>query len=227
MKPCKDHGRKGNKGGYSYGTLNGKRVGRHVMALIRATGELPNGRVARHTCDNSRCIEPTHLIWGTHKDNLADMLERGRGNFAHGLRAGKSVFTEEQVRDIRSTYKPYDKERGAAALARKYGVSNNAILLAARGDTYKDVDGPGFGRYRKLTTREAQIRTLETQLKDSKALSTEMSKAAWTVGFAAGKANQPEPAYTYREVGVWDPDGRKFRTYREESLDGKAMYIKE
>jgi hypothetical protein len=48
---------------------------------------------------------------------------------------------------------------------------------------------------------QAQIRTLETQLKDATA--------------------------QYREAGVWDPDGRKFKTYRVENLDGKAMYIKE
>jgi hypothetical protein len=30
---------------------------------------------------------------------------------------------------------------------------------------------------------------------------------------------------TYREVGVWDTDGRKFRTYAKENLNGKAMYV--
>lgn len=29
----------------------------------------------------------------------------------------------------------------------------------------------------------------------------------------------------YREVGVWEPDGRKFKTYAKENLNGKAMYV--
>ena len=31
----------------------------------------------------------------------------------------------------------------------------------------------------------------------------------------------------YREAGVWEPDGKKFMTYRNENLNGKAMYVKE
>ncbi|SAL59310.1 hypothetical protein AWB71_03267 [Caballeronia peredens] len=31
----------------------------------------------------------------------------------------------------------------------------------------------------------------------------------------------------YREAGVWEPDGSKFKTYREENLNGKAMFVRE
>lgn len=38
----------------------------------------------------------------------------------------------------------------------------------------------------------------------------------------------PEKSQTgYREAGVWEPDGSKFTTYRNENLNGKAMYLKE
>ena len=30
---------------------------------------------------------------------------------------------------------------------------------------------------------------------------------------------------TYREAGVWAPDGSKFMTYRPENLNGRAMYV--
>jgi len=32
---------------------------------------------------------------------------------------------------------------------------------------------------------------------------------------------------TYREVGVWAPDGSKFRTYRAENLNGRAMFVRD
>jgi hypothetical protein len=31
----------------------------------------------------------------------------------------------------------------------------------------------------------------------------------------------------FREVGVWEPDGSKFKTYRKENLNGIAMYVRE
>ncbi|MDR5797458.1 hypothetical protein QCE49_29085 [Caballeronia sp. LZ008] len=31
----------------------------------------------------------------------------------------------------------------------------------------------------------------------------------------------------FREAGVWEPDGSKFRTYRRESLNGRPMYVRE
>lgn len=38
--------------------------------------------LVRHTCDVRACLEPTHLIAGTHLDNARDREERGR----HGKR---------------------------------------------------------------------------------------------------------------------------------------------
>jgi hypothetical protein len=32
---------------------------------------------------------------------------------------------------------------------------------------------------------------------------------------------------SYREVGVWEPDGSKFKTYAKENLNGKAMFLLE
>jgi hypothetical protein len=41
-----------------------------------------------------------------------------------------------------------------------------------------------------------------------------------------GELEEAPSRQEYREVGVWEPDGSKFKTYREENLDGVAMFVK-
>lgn len=48
-------------------------------------------------------------------------------------------LTEDEVRFIRSNYKPRSKEYGARALSKKYGLSHSEISRMARGISYKDV----------------------------------------------------------------------------------------
>lgn len=36
------------------------------------------GQVVRHSCDNPKCINPSHLILGTPIENVQDRVERGR-----------------------------------------------------------------------------------------------------------------------------------------------------
>jgi hypothetical protein len=43
-------------------------------------GQIPTGKVVRHKCDVSCCINPFHLEVGTQKDNAKDASRRGRLN---------------------------------------------------------------------------------------------------------------------------------------------------
>ncbi len=53
-----------------------QRVNRFMYETFK--GPIPEGLVVRHTCDVSMCVNPDHLIVGTHKQNAADRDSRGR-----------------------------------------------------------------------------------------------------------------------------------------------------
>jgi hypothetical protein len=44
----------------------------------RIRGPVPKGVVLRHKCDSRLCMNPNHLEPGTPKDNVDDMMARGR-----------------------------------------------------------------------------------------------------------------------------------------------------
>lgn len=89
--------------GYGYARLIGarKHTTAHRVAYMLATGRpIPRGLLVRHSCDTPPCVFPGHLLLGTHRDNVADRVERGRSRSGHTGPLPGNASTVRPVADL-------------------------------------------------------------------------------------------------------------------------------
>lgn len=110
--------------------LRGRKLRAHRVAFELAYGPIPPGLHILHRCDNPGCVNPGHLLLGTHQDNMADMTAKQR--HAHGERQPTRKLSRHQVRAIRWLAK--HDPAPLAQLAGEFGVatSNISIILSRR-----------------------------------------------------------------------------------------------
>lgn len=129
-RDCMDHGctKSLDRFGYARKWYRGKLRYAHRIVYALANGldvDSITGIIIRHTCDNPRCINPQHLVAGSQKDNMLDMVLRNKQ--AVGERAARHKLTVEEVNHIRTVYTPRHPKYSAKALAALYNVSPTQI----------------------------------------------------------------------------------------------------
>ncbi|MFJ0492812.1 HNH endonuclease signature motif containing protein [Citrobacter werkmanii] len=103
--------------GYGQIRLNYKNLRANRASFMVFKGEIPDGMVIRHTCDNKLCINPDHLILGSCKQNSEDMVSRDRQ--AKGIKNGRCKLSEDTVREIKKSTLSCSKT------AEKFGISKS------------------------------------------------------------------------------------------------------
>ena len=98
--PCLEWQAFRNKG-YGVFRVSSSRVDlAHRVAWEIAHGCVPGGMGVLHRCDNPACVNADHLFLGTQRDNVADMLAKGRRGIFVGSANGRAKLTELDVRRV-------------------------------------------------------------------------------------------------------------------------------
>ena len=119
-----------DKRGYGRFTIRSDKWAAHRWSYQQFTGESVEGAFVCHACDNPSCVNPDHLFLGTHADNMADMVSKGRQQ--HGETHRRAKLTTEQVGAIRAS------AESICVLARRYEVAESCIYNIRKGTQRKN-----------------------------------------------------------------------------------------
>ena len=124
---------------------NGSSVIPARISLMLKTGRMPKDLCALHRCDNSACVCPGHLYWGTRSDNGRDMSERGRVVYDNGFigRKGELAdnhrFTEADVIEMRRLH--WEQGESYADIGRQFRVNSGRVHNICNGVRWGHIKG--------------------------------------------------------------------------------------
>jgi len=129
---CRQGGRYGNV------SVAGKMVPAHRVAWVFANAKpIPTGMHVLHACDVTSCVRPDNLFLGTHAENMADKVAKGRQARNRGEDHPAAVLNESAVLFIRESKSRRTMSTGALVML--FGVSRTTIKDIAAGRSWSHI----------------------------------------------------------------------------------------
>lgn len=96
----------------------------HRFSYRMFVGEIPEGLLVLHSCDNPPCVNPRHLSTGTSLRNMQEMMERGRK---------PTKLSPQEVVEV------FLSPRSGRALGAEYRVSQTMIRYIKSGQRWSGI----------------------------------------------------------------------------------------
>lgn len=109
--------------------------GAHRYSYVLRHSHIPQGMQINHHCDNRACVNPDHLYAGTAKQNMQDMLRRGRDRVI-GSRNGHASLNEEIIPFVRLWLSKGYKQR---EISQAFGIGRNTLYYIKSGRSWSHV----------------------------------------------------------------------------------------
>lgn len=121
------------KGGYGAFKLNKRnRVATHVSWFL-TYGTFPE-QCLLHSCDNRKCVNPSHLSEGSIADNNRDMVNKGRQ-----VKGENSHLSKLNDADVLSIRRLASKGLTLTSIGQRFGVDRSVIGKIVKGSTWKHI----------------------------------------------------------------------------------------
>ncbi len=121
--------------GYGKMTIGNKSVNCHRFSWELHNGTITDGSHVLHSCDVPACVNPAHLFLGTARDNIDDMMAKGRQQ--RGAIHHKAILTEDDVRAIRAAGAAGEVHR---RIAERFGIAGSTASGIIRRKTWRHLD---------------------------------------------------------------------------------------
>ena len=121
--------------GYGQVNVNKTRMNAQKYAYLLFVGSVPNRTDVAHKCDMRSCVNPTHLFLATRKENMQDMVRKGRS--LKGELQPNAKLTAADVREIRAKW---DKGMTVTALGQRFGIRHSHVRRILTGERWGWLD---------------------------------------------------------------------------------------
>lgn len=140
-------------GAFSSQCLTRRRA--HRYSWILHNGEVSNGLCVLHRCDNRICVRPDHLFLGTNRDNVADMIAKGR----------KPLPSNKKELPIVEIAQRYLRGESELSLSKAFGVNRLSITrrLIEVGIARRNQSAAMLVRMSKMTPAQRKAQAVAAQ----------------------------------------------------------------
>jgi hypothetical protein len=97
-----------------------KRDHPHRISWAMKNGPIPKGMFVLHKCDNPPCVNPDHLILGTHLENMQDRDRKGRG-----IKGRKKPTISPETKE--TIFKKHIGGQSYASLVNEYKIAARTV----------------------------------------------------------------------------------------------------